>query len=169
MEPCQDYIEKLMLYAYGELEQRDRVALKEHLKGCEGCRQEQERLVRLLELIKETMPSPELSQVQSRRMTGSVVRELKEKQEKTWWRTWRMTRGYRAVSALAAACLIVFVISWFSIKTLKQSPPSQTMFAQGTEHSLNGEDIEVIENLEFLEQMDVLNKLVERVDESSFL
>jgi anti-sigma factor RsiW len=169
MEPCPDYKEKLMMHVYGELEQKDCFALERHLKECEGCRRERDRLARLLERIKETLPAPEVSPVLSREMTGSILRELKEKKEKTWWRKLRVTGGYRAIPAFAAACLIVIAIGWFGIKTLDRSSPSQTTFTQGSEHQLVGEDSEVIQNLEFLEDMDILNKLVERVDERDYL
>jgi anti-sigma factor RsiW len=169
MEPCPDYKEKLIMDIYGELEQKDRFALERHLKECEGCRRERDRFARLLERIKETLPSPEIPRALSREMTGSILRELKEKKENTWWRKPRWTRGYRAIPALAAACLIVLAVSWFGIKTLERSLPSKTMFTQGSEHKLAGEDIEVIQHLEFLEDMDILNQLVERVDERDYL
>ena len=169
MEPCPDYKEKLIMDAHGELEQKDRFTLERHLKECEGCRQERDQLARLLERIKETLPSPEVSRVFSWEMTGSILRELKKKKKKDWWRKLRWTGGYRAIPALAAACLILFAIGWFGIKTLDRSSPSQTMLTQGSKHQLAGEDIDVIQNLEFLEDMDVLNKLVERVDERDYL
>jgi predicted anti-sigma-YlaC factor YlaD len=169
MKPCPDFKEKLMMDAYGELQQEDRFVLESHLKSCEGCRRERDRLARLLERIKETVPSPEIPPALSREMTGSIIKNIKATQEKTWWRKLRWTGGYRTIPALAAACLIVFVIGWFSIKTLNQSSPSRTMFTQGSEHQPVVQDIEVIENLDFLEDMDILNKLVERVDERDFL
>jgi anti-sigma factor RsiW len=169
MKPCPDFKEKLMMDAYGELQPKDRFVLDRHLKGCEGCRRERDRLAQLLERIKETMPSPEIPQALSREMSGSIIKNLKEKQEKTWWRKLRWTGGYRTIPAFAAACLIVFVIGWFSFKTMSQSSPSRTMFTQGSEPQPVVKDIEVIENLEFLEDMDILNKLVERVDERDFL
>jgi anti-sigma factor RsiW len=169
MKPCPDFQEKLMMDAYGELQPKDRFVLERHLKGCEGCRRERDRLANLLERIKETMPPPEMPQALYSEMTRSIIKKLKDKQDKTWWRKLRWTGGYRTIPALAAACLIVFVIGWFSIKTLNRSSPSRTMFTQGSGHQPVVEDIEVIENLEFLEDMDILNKLVDRVDDRNFL
>ena len=169
MEPCPDYKEKLEMDVYGELEQKDRFALERHLKDCEGCRRERDRIARLLERIKDAHPSPEVSRLVSRDMTGAILRELKEKKEKTRWRKPRWTWGYRAIPALAAACLIVLAIGWFGLKTLDRSSSSQMMSTKGPGHQLVGEDMEVIQNLEFLEDMDILNQLVERVDERDYL
>ena len=169
MGPCPDFKEKLMMDAYGELEQNDRFTLERHLKGCEGCRRERDRLGRLLGRIKETMPSPEFSRALLSEMTGSIVKNLKEERKKTKWQTMRWHGGYRIIPSLAAACLIVFALGWFGLKTLTRPSPTQTVSTQGSGHQPGGEDIEVIENLEFLEDMDILNKLVERVDEKDFL
>ena len=158
-----------MMDTYGEIEQKDRIALERHLKGCEGCRRERDRLARLLERIKETMPSPEFSGALSREMTGSIVGRLKEKQEKSWRQKLRWTGEYRFIPALAAACLVVFVLGWLGIKTLNQSSTYRPMVTEGSENQLGVQDMEVIQNLEFLEDMDILNKLVDRVDERDFL
>ena len=56
MEPCQGYKEKLILDAYGELDQKERSALEEHMRKCEGCRRERERVSRFRESMKESMP-----------------------------------------------------------------------------------------------------------------
>ena len=169
MEPCPDYKEKLEMDVYGELEQKDRFALERHLKDCEGCRRERDRFARLLERIKETLPSPEVPRALSREMTMSILREFKEKKKNTWWRKPGWTGGYRVIPALTAACLILLAVSWFGIKTLDRSSPSKTMLTQGSGHQFAGEDIEVIQNLDFLEDMDILNQLVERVDRGKYL
>ena len=169
MESCPDFKEKLMMDVHGELDQKDRFTLERHLKGCEGCRRERDRLARLLERIKETNPLPEFPRALSWEMTGSIVKNLKEKQAKTKWQGMRWPGGYRFIPAFAAACLIVLAIGWFGLKTLNRPSPSQTMFTQSSGHQPVGEDVEVIQNLEFLEDMDILHKLVERVDEKDFL
>jgi len=169
MEPCQDYKERLLLNAYGELDQKGRLALEEHLRVCEGCRRERERVSLLLERMKETMPSHELSTAQSRELTDSIMRKLGEKQRKSWWQKWDLTGGYRLIPALAAACLIIVTLGWFSLKVLNPTPSSQPILGQNGEVSLITEDMEVIENLEFLEEMDILDKLVERVDDRNLL
>jgi anti-sigma factor RsiW len=169
MEPCQGYKEKLMLDVYGELNEKERFALERHLKNCEGCRRERERVSLFLERMKESMPAPEVSPAQSRELTNAIMRKLEEKSEKSWWKKWDLTAGYRLIPALAAACLIIVALAWFSLKVLNESPSSQPILGKNGEVSLITEDREVIENLEFLEEMDVLDKLVERVDDRNVL
>ena len=169
MEPCSGYKEKLILDACGELDQKERSALEEHMRKCEGCRRERERVSRFRESMKEIMPTPELSPMQSRELTGAIMRKLGEKQKKSWWKKWDLIGGYRLIPALAAACLIIVTLGWFSLKVLNDSPSSQPIVGQNGGSSLITEDMEVIENLEFLEEMDILNKLVERVDDRSLL
>jgi hypothetical protein len=114
--------------------------------------------------MKEIIPTPELSPMQSRELTDAITRKLGEKQKKSWWQKWDLTGGYRLIPALAAACLIIVALGWFSLKVLNDSPSSQPIVGQNGGSSLITEDMEVIENLEFLEEMDILDKLVERVD-----
>jgi hypothetical protein len=114
--------------------------------------------------MKETIPTPELSPAQSKELSGAIMEKLGEKRKKSWWQKWDLTGGHRLVPALAATCLIVVALGWFSLKVLNDSPSSQPMLGQNGEVSLITEDREVIENLEFLEEMDILDKLVERVD-----
>ena len=168
MEPCQGYKEKLILDAYGELDHKERFALEGHLRKCEGCRRERERVSRFLERMKKAMPTTELSPDQTSELTGAIVRKLGEKQKRSWWRKWDLTGGYRLIPTLAAACLIIVALGWFSLKVLNPSPSSQPISVQSA-GSLIAEDMEVIENIEFLEEMDILDKLVERVDERDVL
>ena len=122
-----------------------------------------------LDQIKEAVPSPELSSARSRELTNFIGRKIREKHEKSWWRKWDVTGGRRLIPALAAACLIMVALGWFSLKSLNHSPPSQALLGQGANYPLIAEDMEVIENIEFLEEMDILDQLVERVDNRSVL
>jgi len=85
MKACPEYKDTLLLDLYGELEQSERAAWKDHLKTCEACREERKRLGNLLSKVKSNMPSPALSPEQSNILTRSVMREIsgewKEKQE----------------------------------------------------------------------------------------
>ena len=169
MQPCQDYKEKLILDAHGELDETERFALEGHLKNCEVCRREREQVIRFLKRIQAIVPSPELSSAKSRELTNFIARKIREKHEKSWWRKWDVTGGRRLIPALAAACLIMVALGWFSLKSLNHSPPSQALLGQGTNYPLIAEDMEVIENLNFLEELEVLDQLVERVDDRSVL
>jgi anti-sigma factor RsiW len=169
MEDCQDFKEKLILDAHGELDQTERFALEGHLRKCKACHRERERLVHFLSQIKEAVPSPELTSAQSRELRGFIERKIGEKKERSWWRKWDVTGGHRLIPALAAACLIFVALGWFSLKVLNDSPSSQPFLGQNGDVSLVTEDMEVIENLEFLEEMDILDKLVERVDDRNVL
>ncbi len=169
MEPCSGYKEKLILDACGELDRKERSALEEHMRKCKGCRRERERLSRFRESMKEIMPTPKLSPTQSRELTGVIMRKFGETDKKSWWQKWDLTGGYRLIPTLSAACLIIVALGWFSLKALNNSPSSQPIAGQNGEVSLITEDMEVIKNLEFLEEMDVLDKLVERVDDRNLL
>lgn len=169
MKSCQDFEEKLILDAHGELDRTERLALEGHLKECAVCRRERERLVHFLDQIKEAVPSPELSSAQSRELRGLIERNLGEKKERSWWRKWDVIGGHRLIPALAAACLIIVALGWFSLKGLNDSPFHQPFLSQNGGVSLVSEDMEVIENLDFLEEMDILDELVERVDNRNLL
>ena len=160
MKPCEDHKETLWLDVYGELIAEDRAALERHLAGCEGCRQERERLLRLLGRLKEAMPAPTLSPQEGSALTDAIQRDLRKEREKTWWGKQRFGLPRQFIPALVAACLVVVAIGWFTLRGLK--PPSSIEVASElkTEEQVIAKDLEIIENLELLEEMDVIQKLV---------
>lgn len=164
MKPCQDRRETLLLDVYGELPLNERPSWEKHLETCEGCRQERERMRRLLQLVKEATPSPGLSPEDARDLAGSVKRELRREQEGTWWPKRFLSIPNRLIPALAAACLLVVALGWFTMRELKAPSLVDTITNNNLEKPMMAADLDVIKNLELLEEMETLQKLVKIVD-----
>lgn len=165
MKPCQDHQESLLLDVYGELAPNERPAWERHLEVCEGCRQERERLLHLLQRLKETMPSPTLSPERASVLADSVKRNLKGEQKKTWWEKKLWGFSNRLIPALAAVCLVIAAVGWFSMREYRPSPSFRAISKLKSEEQMIAKDLELIKNLELLEEMDVIQKLVRVVDD----
>ena len=162
MKNCPDYQETLWLDVHGELDAKDRPAWEEHLKTCAACREERERMRHLMTQIKDEMPLPVLSNEKARTLSRSIKRRLgAETSETSWWRRFVNTPN-RFVPALAAAMLVVLAVTWFS-RDLFRSPT--VLINREQENKMAVNDGEVIRNLELLEEMDTLQKLVQALDQ----
>ncbi len=165
MKSCPDYQETLWLDVYGELAADARPAWEKHLESCNTCRLEKQRLLKLLDLTKELMPSAALSPEASRALQQSITRTIRKDAEKEWWRKRFFGITARPIPALVAASLLLVVLGWFGLRQL-QSPSSVRPGSDlGLKEEMIAKDMEIIENLELLEQMDVLEKVVHLVDD----
>lgn len=169
MKACQDHQETLLLDVYGELAPAEREAWERHLAGCEGCRHEREKLHKLLLQLKEAMPTPFLAPERAGALADSILRARQTGGEKRWWkgRWWGFPHGL--VPAMAAVCLLILVFGWFSLRDGKTPSSFQVSKNLHSEQQMIATDLEVIQNLELLEEMEVLDKLVRVVDERNSL
>ena len=165
MKPCPDHKETLWLDVYGELDPNERPAWEKHLETCEGCRQERKQLVRLLQTVKGTMPSPTLSREEAEALAGSITRKLRGEREETWWRKRVWGIPNRLVPVLAAASILIVALGWFSMKGLRSPSSIGSISHLKTEEQVLVKDLDIIKDLEFLEEMDTLQKLVQVVDQ----
>ena len=163
MKNCPDFQETLLSELYGELDPKDRQAWEEHLAGCAVCREERERMRYLMERVKEELSLTGLSRAKSSALSRSIQRRLRaEGVGLPWWRRFIETPR-RFVPAAAAAMLLAVAVTWFS-----QGNPINGVHPD-TENKMAITDGEVISHLEFLEEMDTLQKLVQVLDEKETL
>ncbi len=164
MKPCPDHEETLWLDVYGELDPNERPALEEHLETCEGCRQEWAKLLGLLQTVKGKMPSPELSREKAEALASSITRKLRDEREEPWWRRQLWGMPNRFIPALAAACMLILAFGWFSMKGFKSPSPVGSLSNLKSGERMLVKDLDIVKNLELLEEMDTLRKLVQVVD-----
>ncbi len=164
MKPCSDHEETLWLDVYGELDPKERPAWEKHLEVCEGCRQERTGLLRLLQTVKANMPSPELSREKADALITSITRKLRGEGEETWWRKrlWGMPK--RFIPAVAAASVLIVALGWFSMRGFRSPFSVGSMSNLKSGEQILVKDLDIIKNLELLEEMDTLRKLVQVVD-----
>ena len=169
MKPCQDHQETLLLDVYCELAPGEREAWEKHLEACEGCRHERERLNQFLQQMNEAMPTPSLSPEKAEALADSIIKDLQREKEERWWqgRLWGFPN--RLVPAIAAACLMILAFAWFGTREVETPSAFRTGRSLTSEQQMIAKDLEVIRNLELLEEMEVLGKLVQVVDERNSL
>ena len=78
----------------------------------------------------------------------------------------RFRLSQRLIPALTTACLLLIIMSWFGLKEFRKfgilSTSPQTTF----EEQINRNDLEVVKNLEFLKEMEDVEKLVKHLDKT---
>ena len=164
MKPCSDYQEMLLLDVYGELNPAERRAWENHLSTCEHCRKEKEQLLQLLQTIKTALPTPTLSPDEIAEHVRSIQWKLREEANLPWWRKVRFHLPYRLVPALTTACLLLIIVSWFGVKEFKKADIIFPSLRSFSEEQINRDDLEVVKNLDFLKEMEDLEKLVKVLD-----
>ncbi len=166
MKSCPNHQKTLWLDVYGELPAQERPAWERHLKICDRCRLERQKLVQMLQLVKESIPASELSQEESEALEQTISRTLRRDLERSWWRKLLFGITAHPIPALLAACLLVVVLGWFGLRQFQVPSSVRTASSLDSRQEVMAKDLEIIEELELLEQMDVLEKVVQVIDHS---
>ena len=168
MKPCTHYQETLLLDVYGELNPHERPEWEKHLEQCEPCRSERERLLNMLGTVKAAMPSPDMASDKAEGLPSSIRRVWREGLEKKPDRKPFWGSPVRFAPALAAACLVIALAGWFSFKEFRHADVIQQGSKVVMEEQLASEDLEVVKNIELLEEMEDVEKLVELLDRPDY-
>ncbi len=165
MNTCEKYEEMLWLDVYGELAQEKKTQWKQHTDDCAHCREKAGQLHRMIAAVRESAPVPGLSPWESENMCRTVMRSLK-KENRSWWNF----PGFLRISsgpALIAAGLLVFFTGWFGLREWPESPGSGSTMLKAEEMQII-KNYEMISNLDLLEDMDDVEKLVKTVDQKKY-
>lgn len=168
MKTCSDYHEMLLLDIYGELNPAEHRAWEDHLSTCDHCRKDKEQLVQLLQTIKVALPTPILSPDKIADHVQSIKGRLREEANFSWWKKVRFRLPQRLVPALTTACLLLIIMSWFGLKEFRKFGLLPTSPQTTSEEHINRNDLEVVKNLEFLKDMEDIEKLVKHLDKTDF-
>ena len=165
MEICQKEKKNLVLYAYGELDANSGKEIEEHLASCKFCRSEYQQMLSLLGNIKETVTSPELSPKQVNTLVTNIKWELEDRKKTKWWRRYRDLRPVQMIPVIATACILIIAAGIIGyVKTNDTNGFQPIAGQQGEELMLSDTDLEIVKNLEFLKEMDAIQKLSQVVD-----
>lgn len=171
MSGCPEHRERLWLDVHDELDPAEGQAWQDHLARCPGCREERERLVRVLGLARKAMPTPELSPERAKALREAIVRGQEEERSGPWWRKLAggsLPRPPRPAWALVAAGLAIITVGFFMTGENRGPEPARTALetgARGEVEQAQAKEAEILANLEILEEMDVLRKVVKAVDQ----
>jgi len=165
MEACHNQKKNLVLHAYGELDSNSGKEIENHLAKCKFCRSEHQQLLSLLGNIRETVSSPELSPKQVNSLVTNIKWKLKDRQKEKGWRRYLDFRPAYMLPAIAMACVLVIaagIIGYVKINHTNEFRPVAVQ--QNKELMLSDTDLEIVKNLEFLKEMDAIQKLSQVVD-----
>lgn len=163
MKCCPDFVERLLLDVYGELDSRNHSEWLAHLGSCNACTEERMRLLRLLEKVKEIMTPPALSAGETEGLVRAVREETRSLKKQVLWQ-W-FGKPWRLTPALATVCALLALIIFLTPGTFDTVLHKFRASGQESMEGINGEDMEVIRNLDLLKQMDTVQKLVQTLDE----
>ena len=161
MKACTNRDEVLLLDVYGELSDVERAEWERHLEQCSGCREEREKMLRFIDRIKQEMPPPPWSYEKAGALPRAIKTRLHERGTASRWWARMVPATSRTPAAVAAACCVVVLSGWLALKWFEAPSPHP---GAPTEAQISREDIEIIKNMELLEDLETLRKLVQVVD-----
>lgn len=160
MEACYNQKKNLVLYAYGELDSSAGEKIKNHLEICSSCRTEYQQLIKMLGDIKDTVMLPELSPKQVNSLVTNINWKLRGRTKDKWWRQFTESWSSRMIPAVATACILIIAAGVIGyVKINENNELSTSSGQQQAEIMLNDKDLEIVQNLEFLKEMDAIRKL----------
>jgi hypothetical protein len=156
---CRNQNETLMLDVLGELHDSNvRRLWEDHLRACDGCRRERDRMLQLLGKVREAGMPPELPPARADTMAAAVSWRLRNERLA---RPEKAGRRIRLLPALAAGCalLVVVAIGYRLQDRFFSSEGGEDISAE-----LQAQDLEIIKHLDLLKDMDTIEKLIHIVD-----
>ena len=176
MSTCRNRRDALWLDLYGELNPAERAEWARHLEICGPCREEKERAVKMMELIQEGSPTPIpppdgaerfIQGVEFKNVLAGKRRPGSRIGSRMPWAGALLSPRPSPSLIAVAACLLLFIGGVIGLHRFTSSgAPSFLGNPPETTAILNDEEAEVIRNLDLLQQMDAIQKLVQRVDRS---
>ena len=169
MKACAEYQEIIWMDHFEELKPDLRSRLRRHLSVCPACRLEWNRMGRVMNAARERAPEGKLAPAAAEAMTRSILETLRrDRSRRTWRHGLHLASGIR-FPALAATGLALLLLVWVGARIdFVGFPASSTTRLSRAEQTLLQEDFEVIRNLDFLEEMDTVKKLVQVVDQREY-
>jgi hypothetical protein len=159
---CADRRETLLLDIHGELAASEHAAWQRHLDSCPDCCQERQELVWLLESAKEATLPPALSPEHAKAFRESLTMGWRASRVPVLRRGLFFEMSLRPVPALVAAGFLLVVLAWFGVHGLRSA--SHTVRGPEGPKQVMVSDTEVIENLDLLEHIDEIERVVRVVD-----
>jgi anti-sigma factor RsiW len=159
---CADWREKLLLDVHGELPASEQPAWQRHLETCPVCHEERQELMGLLKAMREAMSTPGVSPEHARALRESVTMGWHAKRVSGWWRGLIFGLSLRPVPALVAAGFLLAALGWLGLHEFRGT--SHTVRGPEASKQVRISDLEVIENLDLLEHLDDVERIVRVVD-----
>jgi len=160
MSECLDKEKTLMLDAYGELDPQELEKWEKHLRTCDRCLREKERLSQLFVNIKQSIDSPCLDSDMEKAFAENIVCKLEKKR--------KVSNKFKIKSIKilwpAAACVLLIVFGIYNFKIFQTGSENRYQENLNLAEMISGEELEIISNLDILKDIDSIKKIVQLVD-----
>jgi hypothetical protein len=120
-------------------------------------------LVQVLKAAREAMPVPAILPDETEALQQSLTRSWMGDRSRPWWHGLFFGIALRPLPALATACLVLVAMGWFTLQWIQTR--SWTRTVPEPQEQIMVSDLEVLENLDLLEEMDDIEKVVRVVDQ----
>ncbi len=163
MKSCPEHLETLWLDVHGELAPGESRQWRAHLQNCPACREERQRLALLVEETRQALAPDGFSAEEEDRLGRAVLDRLeRDRRSKLAGLIW--PRVPRPAYALAAACLAALAVGWIWSGPVREPHPLQTASRLESVGITRNADGEILQDLELLEELDVIEKVVTVID-----
>lgn len=176
MNKCHNRRETLWMDLYGELDAQTRSKWERHLENCGSCREERKRITRMMELIKNdaAQPSPHPHDVSRFIQSPAFKKALREGrmpdayagQPRPWGGFQLPLRFSPSLIALGVCLLLVIAGTIGFYRFAPFGHPLYSEKSRAMTEAIKEEEAEVIQHLDLLQEMDAIQKLVQRIDKS---
>ena len=163
MSICIERKDKLLHDVYGEMTADEKTAWENHLVACKACRLEKEKLLKLLQVSKQSCLLPDLSPKEKQTLSDSIVRKLRVVKPDHWW-GWIFMESSWLRTSLVVVCLLVLFLGWLGLNNFNISNKASKISQFAQDEKIIVSDEEFLENLEMLQEMEALEKLVNLLD-----
>ncbi len=167
MKSCPEFEETLLLDVHAELGPEERRPWEQHLGRCPACREARQQTLELLGRVKKAAPEPRLAPEQARELSLLAQRAARRRGGRFTPSRLLGRQSWRLVPAFALAAAVLSIGGWLAVHSLTDffGPPAALKLAPDVE--VAGQELEIIRNLDLLEDLDALQRLVRVVDHRS--
>lgn len=158
MKACSKYKKLLLAELHGLLDDRQLEHLQEHLRECPACRKEKQALYHLKQGIYD-LGFPGEYEFKDIKETVTTVRKRLNRKIAPRTASFSKFIPRRLLIPIAVSSAILILAFGLVYQTNIQSSPKQLQLVD-QKNNFPAKDIKVIENLELLEDMELIHKLV---------
>lgn len=167
MSACPHYRKTLWLDVYNELPDTARSKWETHLDTCDSCREEKERMVRMVATMRENLQPPPTTALSPE----NLIRLSRPGQASNpftgWWRNNRFGHRLKLVPALATFGMILLAVGILSYRAFLFPAGQITGNTIPASDQIVSADAEMLKNLDLLKDMETVQRLIYVIDQTN--
>lgn len=169
MSACPRYQKTLWLDVYNELAPSVRKDWEAHLDTCSDCQAEKGRMVQMVTAMRENMTVPPTAALSPERLKQLSDETTSSIFTANWWREAFFNNRLKLIPAVATLGLLLFVAGMFNFETVLNPGSQTTNIGQIVSDNMVTSEIDILQNLDLLEDMETVQRLIHVVERASYL